>query len=389
MGWLESDTYPMARSALNALLDKFSRRLRLGHAFSPPRKVDIEHTTRCNLSCLTCARSRWPGDFHDMDDVLADRVRREVIPIVGDVGLSGFGEPLLGRHFAALFDQAVAFGKRPGLITNGVLLDEAWMTRFVGAGAMLILSIDGATNKTMRALRGVALDPLLAKMDRLAELRRKQPDTGFQLHVSFVLLRRNIAELPSLIALLAQRGVDRLIVMNPCLAGREEEVAGLVLRRGPDLARRLWPRIRQAAQDAHLDVELPKFDWLDEAEITPRTRPPADLGQKQTSEAVPQGTAPAAAPAGNAAQRCYGPWFDAFITVDGDVRGCCFGSATSLGSLRRDSFAAVWNGPAFRHLRRTVNTDHAPEYCRHCPLRWGRNAGDELRDEGVSPNPAA
>jgi hypothetical protein len=44
-----------------------------------------------------------------------------------------------------------------------------------------------------------------------------------------------------------------------------------------------------------------------------------------------------------------------------------------MGSLAQRSFWEIWNGPAYRELRRRVNSANPPEYCHNCTI--GRLCG--------------
>jgi radical SAM protein with 4Fe4S-binding SPASM domain len=71
---------------------------------------------------------------------------------------------------------------------------------------------------------------------------------------------------------------------------------------------------------------------------------------------------------------CQKPWTDLHnFSVDGRVDVCCIATGPSqtryqLGNLNTDSFQDVWNGPAAREFRRTVNSDKPLPPCERCPM---------------------
>lgn len=337
---------------LSDWVERACRRSATGLCLTGPRVAFVEHTTRCNLKCKTCARSYWGGQFTDMESAIVDRVCREIVPRIEHLILSGYGEPLLGPHFTTLFDEAVGRGKSIGFITNGVLLDASTIDRVCRPRVDLNISIDGATNETLRAIRGVSFDMLRRRLESIQQTRRAKNPEGFHLTVIFVLLECNIHELPDLIAILDDCGADKLIVQHPTFGDRKDAFARQALRHHPQLARRILPRIREAAAQARLAVELPSFSFLE-----------------QPDAAVASATAPLAP--------CILPWREVYIDVHGNVKACCFGPAEALGNLARQSFRSIWNGPGFRRLRRTVNSPSPPPYCLRCGLIAGRNRGDE------------
>lgn len=324
----------------------------MGYAFSPPEMAAIEHTTRCNLKCRTCARYYWKVEPLDMVPEVVRRVGEQILPRVRSVGLAGHGEPLMGRHFFDLLDAAVRLDKEVGFITNGVLLDDDALRRVYRPGVSMHLSIDGATNETMKYLRGISLDMMIERLEAVRRLRAERPDVPFRLVVIFVVLERNIRELIPLIEILEPYGVDLLLVQHAAFGPRRDEIVQSSLLKHRELAREMFPRIRQAARRIGVPVQLPWYEWLDDAPAPPR---------------------PFGAPVGH----CYSPWSEVYVDVAGNVKPCCLGAAEPLGNILDQSFTQIWNGPRARKLRRTVNSDNPPAYCRTCGVRQGHSPGNE------------
>ncbi len=58
-----------------------------------------------------------------------------------------------------------------------------------------------------------------------------------------------------------------------------------------------------------------------------------------------------------------------------------------MGDLKKQSFWRIWNGPAYRDLRRRVNSEAPPDYCLNCTV--GRLCGvDDERAHVVLSPPA-
>ena len=53
------------------------------------------------------------------------------------------------------------------------------------------------------------------------------------------------------------------------------------------------------------------------------------------------------------------------MRVDGRVFTCC-GSIEQMGDLATDDLASIWNGPAYRALRRALAAGSCPDCCRLC-----------------------
>ena len=67
---------------------------------------------------------------------------------------------------------------------------------------------------------------------------------------------------------------------------------------------------------------------------------------------------------------CYRMWQTFTVLWDGRVSLCCadFDGRHILGDLRTSSIAEIWNGPAYRDVRRQHLESGGPEICRSCDL---------------------
>jgi hypothetical protein len=67
---------------------------------------------------------------------------------------------------------------------------------------------------------------------------------------------------------------------------------------------------------------------------------------------------------------CYRPWLTFTVLWDGRVSLCCadFDGRTVLGDLNTQSIQDVWNGQAYRAVRREHLESGGPDVCRACDL---------------------
>jgi MoaA/NifB/PqqE/SkfB family radical SAM enzyme len=74
--------------------------------------------------------------------------------------------------------------------------------------------------------------------------------------------------------------------------------------------------------------------------------------------------------AGGAGFPCYRQWLTFTVLWDGRVALCCadFDGRVILGDLTASSIADIWNGDAYRRVRREHLKDGGPEICRSCDL---------------------
>ena len=194
-----------------------SKSLRIHRPVSQLAKVYIEPTSRCNLTCRTCIRNAWSEPQGDMSDETWQLVIESLkeLPFRPDIFFGGFGEPLLLPNIAKMVAQAKLAGGKVELITNGILLTEQRARELIDSGLdVLWVSLDGATPESYSDVRmGAVLPQVLENIRRIAIMRHETariPEIG----ISFVAMRRNIAELPALLKMSSKLGISRYMVTN-------------------------------------------------------------------------------------------------------------------------------------------------------------------------------
>lgn len=86
------------------------------------KKIYIEITNRCNLSCSFCHRSRRPAGF--MDRVEFETLLERIRGYTDHLSLHVLGEPLLHPELGLLLDSCHQHGFKVNLSTNGVLIPQ-------------------------------------------------------------------------------------------------------------------------------------------------------------------------------------------------------------------------------------------------------------------------
>jgi heme d1 biosynthesis radical SAM protein NirJ len=189
----------------------------LGPKRNPPGPVVIWNLIRrCNLACKHCysisADTDFPGElsteevFKVMDDLKGFRV-----PVLI---LSG-GEPLMRPDIFDISRRAKQMGFYVGLSTNGTLIDESNIKRIAAIGYDYVgISIDGLreTHDRFRRLEG-AFDASM----RAIRLCHRQ---GIKVGMRFTMTQDNAPELPALLDLMEQEGIDKFYLSHLNYAGR-------------------------------------------------------------------------------------------------------------------------------------------------------------------------
>jgi MoaA/NifB/PqqE/SkfB family radical SAM enzyme len=331
----------------------------------PPYEVLIHPSSGCNLRCEWCIGDHVPLEIWDdeqetlaqpdaskqasdrLPDVLAEPAamlklahdlvayrtsgvyrsggsEHEATFAVENVSFSGLiGEPLVAR--AALV-PAMAYltehGKRVGLFTNGVLIDDR-VIEVVLRTAYVHVSLDAATPGTYAALkfRGhrageVKFERAVANLRRLVD-QRDETGSRLEVNVSFILYPENYHEVYDAADLVRAAGADRLRLKRDISGDKLLDEA----QRAE--ANALIGRIRDDLVDEHFDlVEIHQLDHLAESTRTFHTCSITDLM--------------------------------AAVGSDGHLYPCNYHprpGGASYGSAIDGSFRAVWEGTQRARIR--------------------------------------
>lgn len=204
--------------------------LRLHQPTTHLAKIYLEPTNKCNIKCRTCMRNTWDEPLGMMsaevfECVLASLMALPVRPLVM---FSGIGEPMAHPQTTEMVARVKQAGCRVELTTNGTLLDERRARQLVDAGLdTMWVSLDGATPDSYADVRlGAELPKVVENLKRFRPMRKGMYHPMPELGIAFVALRRNIADLPKVIALGRSLGASRFMVSNllPYSTEMREEV---------------------------------------------------------------------------------------------------------------------------------------------------------------------
>jgi radical SAM protein with 4Fe4S-binding SPASM domain len=193
-------------------------------------------------------------------------------------------------------------------------------------------------------------------VERLLTVRERLHATTPQLRLTMVLMRQNLRELPDLIHLASQWGIEELFVQHLChdfgeasLPERYRPMRAFVdeqtlLHEDPEVVTTAFGQARELAHALGVDLRLPRAQ--------PRAHPSGTPGR----------------------QRCDWPWRGAYISYDGHAMPCCMVSTPdriNFGKVVEGDVAALWNGPEYQAFRTRLDSDDPPDVCQSCAVYAG------------------
>lgn len=320
-----------------------------------PRVLYIEPTNRCNSLCTECPRTFGINTESPRDITMAefDRIIGQV-PDLQRVVLHGLGEPLMHPRVPEMVARLRGRGVAVTFNSNAVLLDRARGMALIEAGLPeLQVSIDGATRRTYRLMRGVdKLDRVRANLANFAALKSALGITTPKVSLWLVATRQTIEELPDLVEMAQELGaaeiyVQRLVYFGVGTAREELAIFGQASEREAEILAHCERRCRELG-----------LGFAASRAVNPRVSVAAAGGERPW-------------------QACNRPYNLTYITANGNVLSCCFVpftghryAETILGNVFEQPLAEIWHGSRYSAFRARFESDTPPQWCAGCGSKW-------------------
>ena len=338
----------------------------------PLSKIYVEPTTDCNLCCRTCMRNSWSEQIGYMEMETYRRLLDGLwdVPSLQTIAFWGIGEPLLHPHITEMVALAKGLGVKTELITNGILLDKEIADGLIEAGLdSLIVSVDGVSPESQSDIRrGADLRLIQKNVKGLRDARRGNFHVNPEIGIEFVLMRRNLSDLPQLRRFAHSLGADFIILTN--VLPYTEELKDEII---------YW------ISAGHL-YAFQRSSWFPEI-ILPRLD--ANIQNlNPISQMLSHGGGIDFLPTrySRVNERCPFVW-DGSVAIgwDGELSPCValmhsytcyvlgrekFIRRYTLGNVAEEKVKSLWNGEEYRSFRkRVLNFDFSPcVYCGGCDL---------------------
>ncbi|MFT5288951.1 MAG: radical SAM protein with 4Fe4S-binding SPASM domain [Planctomycetota bacterium] len=302
-----------------------------GRAPDSVRAIQIETTSICNFRCPSCplgmADYDRPGEHMSVETF--DRVL-DSYPGLEKLELQGIGEIYLNPCILKIIARAKERGIEVHTFSNASRIDRATAFGTVEAGLDVInFSMDGADEPTFRrARKGGTLERYRRCVTNLMEAREALQSSTPKMGAMVVLSKRNVKQIPNLLAIAEEIGMDTIIFTKMNAAAN------------PDLAPDLLGR-----EERKWIQSLPPYRG--KLEVVWAYQPWTKQERRE----------------------CYWPQSMSYVTVKGDVTPCCNyydSDDLKLGNVFEQSGEEIWDGEAYTQFRRQLWSGDLPDKCRTC-----------------------
>lgn len=300
---------------------------------SKPQRLVLELTNACNLRCIMCGRDEAKFSLTTFDiDIL--KCLSPILNEIEEVTLFGWGEPTLHPQFEEILAFLDNYPVKKYFVTNGMRLDKIKEALFKYHVDIMAISLDGAKPETNNSIRVNSDLEFIVK--ELKDIVRIKKENGLKYpYMNFVMTMfdRNIEELPDLVKLAADIGLDE--VKGVYLTVFSENLLNESLYNKKDKVKRIFSETEQIGEKLGIKVKLPYLQGEDIA-------------------------------GNNNHKDCFTAWRDFFVGSDGYIRPCQSNSAKFFKFDKNLSFEEMWNSKEYQNFRANVNSSLMCEGCKKC-----------------------
>ena len=322
-----------------------------------PFQVVWDVTYECNLNCQHCyaqaGRISEDEISHEQALGVVDKLAAMGIPALA---ISG-GEPLVRSDILDIARRAANKGMYVSIATNGTLITREKAKQMKDAGvSYLQISIDGADAETHDAFRGIpgAFDSTIKGVkNALAE--------GFFVNIATTVVKKNVDQVPKIIDLCDQLGVDWFMAYNFVPTGRGKFIVenDLSPQEREDLLVMMYNKLKET--EVEILTTAPQYARvaLQQCRLGGPTIVPTHFMNTEVQGSLFNLT--------EFIGGCGAGRFYMAIRANGDVSPCVF-FPLRVGNVLTDDLEEIWKtNRVFEELR---NKDVLEDNCGQCDYKY-------------------
>lgn len=271
----------------------------------------------------------------------------------------GWGEPTIHPHFNEMLEIINKHSARKYFCTNGMNLKKIKNAIFDYKVDVFAVSLDGATDETNgRIRRGSKIDVITEDLKDIVRIKKVRGLKYPWINFVFCAMQSNIRELPGLVRLAAEIGIEEVKVVY--LTVFEDSLMNETLWGHEDLVREMFEEAINVGDELGIVLKLPHYVGEDVA------------GDKLHKD-------------------CFVSWRDFFLGSDGYVRPCMSTPIHFFEYDKNRDFMDMWNSPEYQNYRAIVNNQTKMDSpCTRCyqssHCNWNRKESWIQVGEQFSPD---
>jgi MoaA/NifB/PqqE/SkfB family radical SAM enzyme len=319
---------------------------------SLPNFLIVDTTSKCNLKCLMC----WQTTVSEEESPrvhLSHKALAEALAVkdtLTRVNFHGSGEPLLNARFAEIVGEFRGQVDYMETCTNGTAVTRKNAAKLLDAGLNVIrFSCDGDNAESFERLRcGANFDKFIDNVKLTVALKQELASPS-HIGFNFVVSRESWRELPGVVRLAESLGLDFIAIFAYIKMG--DGVDDLVMpKEGVEAVRKFISDYRTDPSSKCYLMLAPSLD-----------------ASHEVMEQIPETSTTTKGEPGSSdnRMRCGALYSMMNIKADGSVYPCCI-HPSKMGDLNRNTVEEIWNGEAYRDLRRQHATGEVDEMCLRC-----------------------
>lgn len=365
---------------------------------SAPRIIQLEHTTRCNFECIACNHYYQKNHIsYDINFKVIEKLK-EIFPYVEQIQLNGGGEPFIAKDLEDALEIYSYYGLKITTTTNLSYVTDRMLKVICKNFSSLNLSCDGATKEIFEGIRkNGKFEDYINNVKKV-----RACNNNIRLIMGVTIMRQNINQLPEIIKLAKNIGIDKVVVGR--MIPRPSDIPHTVqddLVNYPNVTNHYLELAKDISEKLKITVVFPnnfkvnnttyeeELQVMNSYPLFPTKHQQDDLFNKFTEKVgyknfnLPKEVKTVSITPEQAKIDCTGNcnWLfeNVFIDAKGDVSTCCQMTNYSMGNLLEvDSFYDIWNSDNFKNLRNAFWNNYVPNHCYGCQF-ISQNSLSELK----------
>ena len=328
---------------------------------SPPFKIELRITNRCNLHCIFCLQAKAR---HCHDEIKRELSKEKYLNIVVQAAklgvkhchLLGGGELMVRKDITLSIMRLVKkYGMYGSMVTNGTLFTDDDVQEIVKMEwDYITFSLDGADSETHDYLRGKkgAFKKTIETIKNFQKwkkiLNMKKP----KMVLNTVLTNKNYNKLIGILELAHKFEINDTVLLP--LVFLTEECEHLKLNKNDEIKfKKSIPRLQQIAKRYGI---VDNYRSLMDEEIIEKSFEVGEIIEKdmkkETNELL--------------AMPCFSPYVYISVRPNGVVHPCPMTPDDNIENIREKNLKEIWYGKYFQHFRDTLRDGKLSPWCQRC-----------------------